>query len=105
MKHQVRQGDVLVTGLSKKSIPAKAVRKQGRIILAYGEVTGHHHEVEVAEPETVGLYEHEGLTYLRVKAPSELTHQEHAPCTILPGEYEVTIQREYYDGLVRQVVD
>lgn len=103
--YQVRQGDVLIDSIRKSTIPKDAVRKEGRIILALGEATGHHHEVEVMEPETVELYEHDGLTYVRVKKSSDLTHQEHGPHTLMPGDYAVELQREYYDGLIRQVVD
>ncbi len=102
---QVRQGDVLVTGLAKKSIPSEAALKSGRVILALGEATGHHHEVEVMEPGTVELYEHEGMVYLRILKESPLTHQTHGPHPLLIGEYEVELQREFYDGLVRQVID
>jgi hypothetical protein len=49
---QFRQGDVLITSI--KSIPKAAkVRSHdgGRVVLAYGEVTGHSHSIAEAECE------------------------------------------------------
>lgn len=45
-----RQGDVLIERID--SIPAEATRqrKSCKIILAHGEVTGHHHCLEVSDP-------------------------------------------------------
>lgn len=47
-----RQGDVLIERIA--SLPAqlkKAARENGKIILAHGEVTGHHHAFAAAEAE------------------------------------------------------
>ena len=111
---QFRQGDVFLTPCPEVPADATVVpRDSGRVILAYGEVTGHCHAM--VEPD-VALLEREVTTpsgskekqmYLRVGAPkgSKLTHQEHSTVTVPPGTYTVVRQREYSRGEVRQVLD
>lgn len=101
---QIRQGDVFIapatlptSGLKPKSLDGK------RLILAYGEVTGHAHAI--LEVEDVEAYEKDGITYLRVKAPVSLVHEEHTAQTLTPGDYQITIQREYTPEAIRNVQD
>lgn len=98
-----RQGDVLVI---PKAIPAGAKpgkRDKGRIVLAYGEVTGHAHAIEAREAE---ILEHEGTRYIRVpKRGANLKHEEHGVVKLAPGEYEVRIQREYTPQAIVNVRD
>ena len=69
---QQQQGDVL---LDLVTLPVTAKRKEGKAILAYGEVTGHCHEVM---GEGVSVFEDEaGLLYVTVEHDVPLTHQEH----------------------------
>lgn len=104
---QVRQGDVLLTQV--KALPAAAVRKatdQGRVILAYGEVTGHAHEVQSdAEAVEAFLAELDGQTYLQTATPTRVVHQEHGAVALPTGTYRVTIQREYTPEAIRSVLD
>src|SRR5882672_8786013 len=99
-----RQGDVLV--LPVKSIPKSAKpgkRDKGRIVLAYGEVTGHAHAIA---DKTVGIFEHEGTRFIRVpKRGAVLRHEEHSAIKLAEGEYEVRIQREYHPEEIRRVAD
>jgi len=102
-----RQGDVLIERIS--ALPAilkKLNREHGRVVLAHGEATGHHHSLM---EEHVDLYEtadQAGVTFLEIKeAMAALTHQEHAPITIPPGTYRVTRQREYSPEAIRNVAD
>ena len=93
----VRQGDVFIKRVDKVPSDAKPIKRiNGRVILAYGEVTGHHHSLT---EEHVSLHEtasEVGVTYLEVKdAMAQLAHQEHSTIDIPPGVYRVTIQREY----------
>lgn len=91
-----RQGDVLLK--PAKNIPdeAKPVKRdQGRVVLAYGEVTGHAHAITTRGVE---LLEREAERYLRVKDAAELRHEEHSTIKVPPGIYEVVIQREYDDA-------
>ena len=99
-----RQGDVLLCAV--KGIP-KAAKKQeteNRIVLAYGEVTGHAHVIEDLEAVDVFVGP-EGQLYLQVKEETPLTHEEHGTILIPPGRYERIIQREYTPEAIRNVQD
>lgn len=78
-----------------------------RVVLAYGEVTGHAHAFYT--PEAVELLRskdvEETRTFLKVKETASLSHEEHTAHEIKEGIGEVTIQREWgLDGL-RRVAD
>lgn len=93
MKNQYRQGDVFLRPVSSIPADAKPIKRVGgRVILAEGEVTGHHHAIQDAG---VALLEHEARRYLRVPETAALRHEEHTKVDVAPGLYEVVIQREY----------
>src|SRR5262245_59409498 len=100
----MRQGDVMLIPVI--SIPAGAKpgeRDKDRIVLAYGEVTGHAHAI--AEPG-VQILEYEGTRYIRVpKEGARLSHEEHRQIAVPAGDYEVRIQREYIPRTTRYVKD
>lgn len=105
----VRQGDVMIVAAG--SIPGDAApveRDNGRIVLAYGEVTGHAHAIAAPEAE---LLESTRLNerFLRVLAEGGVTldHEEHSTIVIPPGNYRVVRQREFdlASGQVRVVAD
>jgi hypothetical protein len=98
-----RQGDVLVKPIGK--IPKGAVKQKrdGRIVLAYGEVTGHAHAI--ADDGVDVLVTAEGTMYLRVREPATLRHEEHGAITLPPGNYERVLQREYSPEAIRNVMD
>jgi hypothetical protein len=100
----MRQGDVLII---RSRRPRKAVTvvapELGRLILARGEATGHHHSV-ASETATLSLDEG-GTMYLTVAQLTEVRHQEHAPITLSPGTYRVRRQREYAPDDIRTVAD
>lgn len=97
-----RQGDVLLLKVSRA--PAGAQKRDGRIVLAYGEVTGHAHAID---DEFAELMEFEGRRYLRVPARkvATLTHEEHGAIQIPGGIYEIRQQREYSPEEIRNVKD
>lgn len=107
---QIRQGDVYVRPVKARTRNGKAVLDQGRVILAYGEVTGHAHEVvgvetEIETPPAQLFEEPDGRRFLFVDRPCTLTHQEHGPIALAPGCYEVIRQREYAPDAIRNVAD
>jgi hypothetical protein len=98
-----RQGDVLVDAIETIPVDATPVKpNQGRIILAWGEVTGHHHSIAT---ESCEMYEKDGNYFIHVKEPANLDHQEHSTINIPAGDYAVTIQREYTPTEIRRVLD
>lgn len=101
----IRQGDVFVERIASIPENVKPVaRDRGRIVLAYGEVTGHAHAIT---EDWVELLETEANErYLRVqKQQATLVHEEHTQHALPPGEYRVTIQREYHPEAIRNVSD
>lgn len=110
----IRQGDVLLQQVAE--LPKGALRKvkpelPGRIVLAHGEVTGHHHSL--AAGHAALLETDTGERYLAIHgAPPEgapLEHQEHSPHFLQENEiYRVLRQREFAPeapSLSRNVVD
>ena len=66
--------------------PATLVpRDEGRVILAYGEATGHAHAFDVF---AASLLEAEGGRYLKLREAAELKHEEHGAITVAPGSYQ-----------------
>jgi hypothetical protein len=104
MKQLYRQGDVLIERVSKIPSDAKREKAKGRIILALGEATGHHHSLA---PDAADWWKQpDGTQFLEVgKKPAALTHQEHATIELPPGRYRVGRQREYTPEAIRNVAD
>ena len=106
MKKQIyRQGDVLIERID--SIPKTAVRQKAseRIILAYGEATGHHHAIEEHDAADWWKDEAGSDQFLDIREAATITHQEHAPIPLPPGKYLVRRQREYSPEAIRNVAD
>ncbi len=125
-----RQGDVLLIrnesprDISKlKAIP----REDGCVILAHGEVTGHAHRIPslhcnlflderrpISEEDAMGMVSRLGGgmvgelipdKVLEVKETVMLSHEEHSPIELPPGQYTVRIQREFDPEALRSVAD
>lgn len=93
----VRQGDVALIAVD--SIPDDAVtieRDRGRVVLAYGEVTGHAHAL--TEEGITMLKAANQDVFLRVVEPASLRHEEHSRIDVPPGLYRVVRQREWTDA-------
>lgn len=105
MKLEIRQGDVGIDRIT--SIPKEAKKqKKERIILAYGEVTGHCHEVAIEDLDKIELFTIGDKMYLNVKEDGvRVTHQEHTTAILDKGKYEVVPQREYSPEEIRNVRD
>jgi hypothetical protein len=99
---QARHGDVYLVQVAKLPKGSKAQKREGDIILAYGEVTGHAHRIK--DP-TARLWLDGTNTYLTLKEVSQLTHEEHGPIALQPGVYQVLHQREYSPEEIRRVQD
>lgn len=123
-----RQGDVCIVPVDASEVPkgAKPVaRENGSIILAYGEVTGHHHGI--VDPAAVLLsFDPRSVALPEIRLPEEryLTLPEpatlrqfssnpgevegvdlHGPIELPAGNFRVVIQRQFEHGRFKQVVD
>ena len=125
----LRQGDVLLVavkgGLHRANIVS---RDNGRVVLAYGAVTGHSHAI-ADEHAMLTVLDHRsemadaarrllaevGLTHevrdedvvgvLNVAAGAELVHEEHGTIMLTDEHYVVLRQKEYSPEAIRQVAD
>jgi len=102
----MRQGDVLI--LQVDEIPEdlkKVPRDNGRVILAYGEVTGYAHavlgDVELLAADIADMNER----FLRVEQEAQIVHEEHGTITLPPGNYRIGRQVEYTPEEIRRVAD
>ena len=102
-KHIARHGDVDIIR-KVDALPADAKLLLGRKELAYGEVTGHAHRLDVGE-----IFEtRNGEFYFKVDKEVKLTHEEHKPVnsTVLtPGIYQFAPKRQYTPTVWEKVRD
>ena len=110
---EYKQGEIALHGdviLRLESLPENfpAMDKVKDDCLAYGELTGHAHQI-IGEPEAFNLRVDPATKqrYLRVLKPVLLKHQEHEKLKLPPGDYRIDIQREYdpFEKLSRKVID
>lgn len=107
MVTKFRQGDVLIMKSRKRRPNREPLKRDGgRVVLAYGEATGHAHAIA---NRGARLYEIEGLEdrFLEVLARGgvDLVHEEHGTITLPRGNYVVRRQREYSPQEIRRVAD
>jgi len=107
-----RQGDVLISQVAQLPEAAHPIEKGGKIVLAWGEVTGHHHRIEndgdVAEAQEFTMKDAAGAVQRFLKVfglGATVKHEEHAAIALPPGIYEITQQREYAPEAIRNVAD
>ena len=118
-----QHGDVLIrptdNELAKESLSSGNTVQLGgggddRIVLAKGEATGHAHAIDMSNlpsdvvVTTYGSEWRNNVDLLGVKGGDVvLTHEEHKPITLPPGNYEVSIVREFdhLAGRARNVWD
>jgi hypothetical protein len=122
----IRQGDVALVKVDKLPEGCELVPNQeSKIILAWGEVTFHHHRIEdhvihatpgaaeeIAEAAIsraqakARLWKSpNGETFLEVRETVHLTHEEHSAHAIPPGIYKQPTQVEYSPAELRRVAD
>ncbi len=100
-----RQGDVLLIEVpperEPRSLGREVARDAGRIVLAYGEVTGHAHAIADVNAK---LYESSAGRVLVVEPSGvSVVHEEHTTVTLPGGTYFVRRQREYVPGPARSI--
>lgn len=98
-----RQGDVLLVRRAKKppgrfSEYTLVERDAGRVVLAYGEETGHAHAIADPGAQLIERWLDQ-RRFLSVRSSETvLRHEEHDAIHLQPGVYEVVQQREYTPG-------
>lgn len=115
-RNVLRQGDILL--IRTESAPAEFERRApGKAIVGYGEATGHHHVLEMAQwvvaPGTTdddlrrfAQGERHMPVFVVATEPTTLTHPEHDALTVAPGVWRVIRQTQHVPGdLPRAVLD
>jgi hypothetical protein len=103
-----RQGDVLIRQIKSLPKSAKDITHPGRIVLAYGEVTGHAHALAEGEAQEYTMADAGSAVrrFLKIVGKNAaVRHEEHAPIPLPPGLYEIVQQREYTPEAIRNVAD
>jgi hypothetical protein len=94
---QYRQGDVLLQRIVRLPPTVRQATSDGPCILAYGEASGHTHQVRSGGRLWTDARDGE-TRVLEVTTITVLEHEEHAPIRLGPGLYEVIRQEEYAPG-------
>jgi hypothetical protein len=115
-KAQYRQGDVFIEGVTEIPTTAQKQDVSRNVILAHGEVTGHHHVLSTIDPTDWWKQGDlstandkpatmNGELFFSLPKTAMVTHPEHATIELPPGNYRVTRQREYSPAAIRKVAD
>jgi hypothetical protein len=105
-----RQGDVKIKMISSLPEGTKTDAKdKGVAVLAYGEVTGHKHQVIEGQVNFYTIGDSVNMfspKYLEVISETAIVvHEEHTQIPLVKGIYEISIQREYSPEEIRNVAD
>ena len=96
---QYRQGDVLLVACDHDHPDFRWARpssrdERNRLVLAWGEATGHAHAIHEPNAELVWATS-DSLGLLTLPSGGRLVHEEHDPIDLPPGTWRVVRQREY----------
>ena len=106
------QGDILIVAQGiipridvdiAKLQPTEA--ENGRLILARGEATGHHHSLPHMRGAVLFRDTLNVPVAFVVETPAPLEHQEHGTIDFAPGKFNVIRQRVFVSGMSRRVED
>lgn len=97
-----RQGDVLLMHCDE--LPPNAVPESNkeRIVLAWGEATGHAHVISTAQALA---FQSDAGRFIKVEKATALRHEEHDPIPLEEGIYKVIRQKEYVPSAPASYVD
>lgn len=97
-----RQGDILIVPASNDEVSKAAqdghqiAHERERLILAYGESTGHTHAILEAPIEMFEVDNGKiAGQFIRAAVPFAVVHEEHAPLKLPVGNFRIIRQREY----------
>lgn len=101
-----RQGDVLLIATDQTPEGPEIPRdRRRRIVLAYGEATGHAHAIADRGAVLRGVDLERRFLEVLADGGVTLSHEEHDPIRVPRGTYRVVRQREWASEGVRWVAD
>ena len=89
----IQQGDVIIESVLEMVVGNIGPIKDGKIILAEGESTGHAHRI--SDIAGVEFIEKNGFFWLKNPTQLTVTHEEHKPVIIPAGIWRIGKVREY----------
>lgn len=103
MTEQIRQGDVLLIKIDRDNFgnrasfdPPEERIRDGKLIIAEGEKTGHVHTVNLDEVSLEqAWFQGTFRDVIVVENKAIVSHDEHEPVTLEKGEWMVVLQEEY----------
>lgn len=100
------QGDIVFAPY-KGELEGTLEKHNGRITVGWGEVTGHSHVLTVERPQDMEIVKVSDGFILRLKGEGTVTHNEHKPIKLKPGNYRIGNEREmdWFSMVPRKVVD
>ena len=111
MKNWYRHGDVIIKEITQKYYKELLQENTPKndYVVAYGEATGHHHELQAKTGTAQVLVSgnNQETVAFSVKQDTELSHEEHKTIEIPKGYYQVEFEREYnpLEQVSQQVYD
>ena len=91
MSFQARQGDIFFERVAK--LPSKGLKKKTDAILAYGEVTGHSHQITTPISDCESYVDESGDIYIRSENEIKVGHDEH-DTIVLPANTWICVSRQ-----------
>ena len=107
-KFMARQGDILIKETENYNANncIKMERdEQDRIVLAYGESTGHAHAIKDKNAILMRDKDTNKIYLIILHNTADLIHEEHSTITLPSGLYEVKRQRQYTPEEIQYVAD
>jgi hypothetical protein len=100
-------GDVIIKCVDTLPTNFDELENEPNNCLAYGELSGHAHQLQEGEFEIKVDKDNPTMRHLRIVKPTALRHQEHKTVMLQPGNYQIGIQQEYdpFTKKLRQVID
>ena len=101
--NQKQQGDVLFKKVDTTPKQSKPIpRKNGKFVLAEGEVTGHSHVIDAEE-----FVSATGGEKFLVDPVEPAVHEEHGQVVLEPGIWQIgqVVEKDWLSGMVNRVKD
>lgn len=97
-------GDVVIKRVKDLPDDFDNMTTEPKNCLAYGEATGHAHQLQEGEFELKIDPANPKKRYLKIVKPTALRHHEHKEVTLFPGNYKISIQKNY-DPFAKKIGD
>jgi hypothetical protein len=92
----LQQGDVILESTNEEPQGKQVARKDGKLVLAEGEVTGHSHTISAPDAKMFETTMGNAMDFLLLlDSPTTIRHQEHKAIKVPAGKWKVRRVKEY----------